>query len=406
MKVSRYSLEIKCIFLKQWKQLAIKELTERCTRSPNSLSLKQNLVMFEIIGVTGSEMRKTWQNFTPQRNPEHCFIEELLKEIHEFIFVSLKASACLFNSCHIPATSCASCSYTHSPGGNVNQALDHLHTLLLSHFHFQVFWGTHDLSSMTICDQNNLPPLAADSPALFFYCVLPESLEFPVSPLDALRGCKCISTQPEHLAHSLECVSPRFHACWDMRRISVLLRLTLSPRCLSIPHLDAVLLPKLLHTKSQKKFHMLKGLTGIHLVAKRQHGHYQENQGLSLLVTAVMGMTCPMGFFHSHWHTQHLPETFSSKPFETLWQSSPEALPWGTTTLCSNAGRNARTSLYLPQFSQAPPTVCAVLQLKLCEIHKHGGIQNNAQPHLKYQCLLRTAVFWIIPAHVKYIQLL
>lgn len=175
--------------------------------------------MFEIIGVTGSEMRKTWQNFTPQRNPEHCFIEELLKEIHEFIFVSLKASACLFNSCHIPATSCASCSYTHSPGGNVNQALDHLHTLLLSHFHFQVFWGTHDRSSMTICDQNNLPPLAADSPALFFYCVLPESLEFLVSPLDALRGCKCISTQPEHLAHSLECVSPRFHACWDMRRI-------------------------------------------------------------------------------------------------------------------------------------------------------------------------------------------
>lgn len=41
---------------------------------------------------------------------------------------------------------------------------------------------------------------------------------------------------------------------------------------------------------------MLKGLTGIHLVAKGPHGHCQENQGLSLLATAVMVMTCPMGF--------------------------------------------------------------------------------------------------------------
>lgn len=124
---------------------------------------------------------------------------------------------------------------------------------------------------------------------------------------------------------------------------------------------------------------MLKGLTGIHLLAKGPHGHCQENQGLSLLVTAVMGMTCAMGFFHSHWHTEHLPETFSSQPFETLWQSGPEALPWGTTSLCSNAGRNAHTSLYLPQFSQAPPTVCPILQLKLCEIHKHVAWRHSKQ---------------------------
>lgn len=30
---------------------------ERCTRSPSSLSLKQNLIMFEMIDVTRSEVR-------------------------------------------------------------------------------------------------------------------------------------------------------------------------------------------------------------------------------------------------------------------------------------------------------------------------------------------------------------
>lgn len=87
MKVNRYSLEMKCIFFKKWKQLAIKELTERCTSSLNSWSLKQNLVMFEILSVTGSEMREAWQNFTPQRNQECCFLKKLLNEIHEFTFV-------------------------------------------------------------------------------------------------------------------------------------------------------------------------------------------------------------------------------------------------------------------------------------------------------------------------------
>lgn len=142
MKVNRYSLEIKCIFLKERKQLAIKELTERCTSSPNSWSLKQNLAMFEIVSVTGSEMREAWQNFTPQRNQERCFIIELLKEIHEFTFVSksfLHVCLTAVNSSHWNLHSFALSSYTHSPWENVNQALDHLHTVLLSHFHFQVF---------------------------------------------------------------------------------------------------------------------------------------------------------------------------------------------------------------------------------------------------------------------------
>lgn len=47
-----------------------------------------------------------------------------------------------------------------------------------------------------------------------------------------------------------------------------------------------------------------------------------------------------MGFFHFHCQTEHLPETLS-KPFETLWQSSPEAPPQGT--MCNDMGRNACT---------------------------------------------------------------
>lgn len=42
--------------------------------------------MFEIINVT--EMRKSETQFHTQRNQKRHFIKELLKEIHEFTFVS------------------------------------------------------------------------------------------------------------------------------------------------------------------------------------------------------------------------------------------------------------------------------------------------------------------------------
>lgn len=74
--------------------------------------------------------------------------------------------------------SCASFSYTHSPRENINQVLNHLHVLLLSHFSFQEPYG--DLHPTPIRDQNNLPPLAAHPHALFWHCFLPTSL-----------GCRC-----------------------------------------------------------------------------------------------------------------------------------------------------------------------------------------------------------------------
>lgn len=87
----------------------------------------------------------------------------------------LKAPECLFNSCCLPAMSCASCGYTHSQWENVNQAFNHLH-ILFSHFSFQGPYGNCDLRSAPICVQNNLPPLAAHPCALFSHCFLPTPL--------------------------------------------------------------------------------------------------------------------------------------------------------------------------------------------------------------------------------------
>lgn len=65
--------------LKQRKQLAIKEPMERCTRSPSSLSLKQNLIMFEMIDVTGSEVRGPAT--VSHRNHYSWFIKDPLKNL-------------------------------------------------------------------------------------------------------------------------------------------------------------------------------------------------------------------------------------------------------------------------------------------------------------------------------------
>lgn len=215
---------------------------------------------------------------------------------------------------------------------------------------------------MAIWDQNNLPPLAAHSPALFFYCFLPESLGHrnSLSLQWFLQAGNASQPSQNIWLWAWNAFLPVFvlAGIWGG---SLLLRLTLSPRCLSIPPPGCSFSGQAAIPWITEKVPHAKSLTGIHLVTKGPHGHCQENQELSLLATAVMVMTCPMGFFHSHWHTEPLSETFSSKPFETLWQSCPKALPWGTMCLCSNAGRNTHTSLYLLQSSKGPPIVCAVL---------------------------------------------
>lgn len=147
--------------------------------------------------------------------------------------------------------SCASCGYTHSPRKNVNQALNHLHILLLSCLIFQGPYGNHDLCSTPIRVQNSLPPLAAHPHALFSHCFLPASLGPDVlclSPGSAQR--LQMRLNPARISGSQfgTCFSP-FSCLLGRGSISVLLRLTLSPRCLSSPHLDAVVLAKPLHSE-------------------------------------------------------------------------------------------------------------------------------------------------------------
>lgn len=146
-----------------------------------------------------------------------------------------------------------------------------------------------------------------------------------------------------------------------MRRISVLLRLTLSPRCLSIPHLDADFSGQAATLWITEKVPH----------AKRSYWNPSGGQRATWALSRKSRTFSPSycshgddlshGFFHSHWHTEPLSETFSSKPFETLWQSCPKALPWSSMCLCSNAGRNAHTSLYLPCLPRDPNSLSSSL---------------------------------------------
>lgn len=147
---------------------------------------------------------------------------------------------------------------------------------------------------------------------------------------------------------------------------------------------------------------MLKDLTGIHLVTKGAHGHCQENRGLSLLVTAVIAMMCPMSFFHSHWHTEILPETFSSKHF-----GSPALKPLsGAQCACALMLAEMLTPVCTCPKLPRDPQQCSVLQLKLWNTQACSMEAFKTHPHLKYQPLSRTTAFCTIPAHVKYIPLL
>lgn len=269
---------------------------ERCTRSPSSLSLKQNLIMFEMIDVTRSEVRGPAT--ISHRNHYSWLIKDPLKKLWIYLCF-LKASEFQYNSCCLPAMSCASCCYTYSPWEDVNQALNHLHILLLSCFSFQGPYSNCDLCSTPVHDQNNLPALLVCSHALLALFSPQISLVLTFLPPPWICS-KAVSVPwasqniwiPIHNVFT-HC-DPCFHACWGMARISMCCTGSQSsPRCLSSPTWKWLFWISRYALNNWNTSQKQNGPAGIHLVTKGTRECCQENQGNSF---TVMQWDVPQAF--------------------------------------------------------------------------------------------------------------